>query len=234
MRRLRRGGIGLALVALSGCVTFYQPQLALQRPVAVDPQQPTNFTATRVLVRCHPAEGVEADVLCRNVRSSLSKQGAKVTTEIVRPNARAPESKEATEAPQYVIDITSKLLDHSENFLLNVLFAVSFTLVPSWEEWTFSQDVRVRDATGFVLAQQSFQERFVETVGLGIWGINAIVDLLIRPKDEQVTGDGAKAEFTRDLHAHLAQLLHNARVRARVMNSFEPEPSAEAAKGTAP
>lgn len=224
----------LALLAFSGCVTFYQPQLALQRPVAVDPQQPTNFTDTRVLVRCHPAEGVEPDVLCRNVRSSLSKQGAKVTTEVVRPNGRAPESKDATEAPQYVIDITSKLVDHNESFLLGILFAFSFTLVPSWEEWTFSQDVRVRDAAGFVLAQQAFQERFVEAVGLGIWGINAIVDLLIRPKEDQVTGDGAKAEFTRDLHAHLAQLLHNAKVRARVMNSFEPEPNPQAAKGTTP
>lgn len=220
------------MVSGSSCVTFYQPQLALQRPVAVDAQTPTNFTDTRVLVRCHPAEGVEPDVLCRNVRSSLSKQGAKVTTEVVRPNGRAPESKEASEAPQYVIDITSKLVDHNEPFLLNVLFAFSFTLVPAWEEWTFSQDVRVRDASGFVLAQQSFQERFVETVGLGIWGINAIVDLLIRPKSEQVTGDGYKREFTTDFHDHLAQLLHNAKVRARVMNNFEAEP--EKPKGTSP
>jgi hypothetical protein len=227
--------LGWAWIAAcaSGCVTLYQPLVGLQRPVAVDAQSPVNFSETRVLVRCHPAEGVEADVLCRNVRSSLSKQGAKVTTEIVRPSGRAPATEEDAPA-QYVIDITSKLIDQDDSLLLGLLNVASFTLVPSWSATTYGQEIRVRDAQGFVLAQQSLQERFVTSFGLGIWGINAIIDLLIRPKADQVTGDGFKAEFTKDFHGHLAQLLHNARVRARVMNSFEPEPLPQKPQGTSP
>lgn len=225
VRRARSLVVAGLVVASSGCVTLYQPLVGLQRPVAVDSQNPVNFTDARVLVRCHPADGVEADVLCRNVRSSLSKQGAKVTTEIVRPSGRAPATDDDVPA-QYVIDITSKLIDQDDSLLLGILNILSFTLVPSWSATTYGQEVRIRDAQGFVLAQQSYQERFVQSFGLGVWALNGLIDLLIRPKSEQVTGDGYKEEFTRDLHGHLAQLLHNAKVRARVMNAFvtEPEP----------
>lgn len=225
-------------VVMSGCVTTYQPLVGLQRPIAIDPQWNTTFTDTKVLVRCHPADGVEADTLCRNLRSSLSKQGAKVTTEVVRPGARAAASRPEDSQPQYVIDITSKRLHQRDDPLLAVLNILSFTLVPAVTEHTFGQDVSVRDAQGFILAQASFQERFIESFGLGVWALNGVIDLLIRPKEEQVTGDRYKEEFTRDLHGHLAQLLYNARVRARVMNSFAPEAppaeGAEKAKGTSP
>jgi hypothetical protein len=52
-----------------------------------------------------------------------------------------------------------------------------------------------------------------------------------------VTVDHYKEEFSKDLHGHLAQVLYNATVRARVMRSFEPEPKAGSAsppKGAAP
>ncbi len=229
---------GLAVVAIAmttGCVTVYQPLVGLQRPIALDPQTPTNFTDnTRVLVRCHPGDGVEADVLCRNVRSSLTKQGAMVTTEVVRPSGKVAAPDRIETPPQFIIDINSKLIHHEDSAILSLLCIASFTLIPAVEEWTFGQEIRIRDAQGFLLAQQSFQERFVESFGLGVWALNGIIDLLIRPKSEQVTGDGYKEEFTRDLHGHLAQLLYNAKVRARVMNSFAPEPSAEKPKGTAP
>lgn len=221
-----RIGWVLAGLAMTGCVTVYQPLVGLQRPIAVDPQSPENFSATRVLVRCHPADGVEADVLCRNLRSSLSKQGAQVTTEVVRPSGKVVASAQSEAPPQFVIDVTSKLIQHRDEPLLQVLNILSLTLVPAISETTYGQEFRVRDAQGFVLAQQSYQERFVQSFGLGVWALNGLIDLLIRPKSEQVTGDGYKEEFTRDLHGHLAQLLHNAKVRARVMNAFvtEPEP----------
>ncbi|MBL8918678.1 MAG: hypothetical protein JNJ54_07470 [Myxococcaceae bacterium] len=212
---------------MTGCVTVYQPLVGLQRPIAVDPQAPNNFSATRVLVRCHPAEGVEPDVLCRNLRSSLSKQGAQVTTEVVRPSGKVSSSAQSEAAPQFVIDVTSKLVHQKDEPLLQLLNIVSLTLVPAISETTYGQEFRIRDAQGFVLAQQSFQERFVQSFGLGVWVLNGLIDLLIRPKSEQVTGDGYKEEFTRDLHGHLAQLLHNAKVRARVMNSFVTEPPPE-------
>lgn len=222
-----RSGLVLLALAMTGCVTVYQPLVGLQRPIAVDPQAPDNFSATRVLVRCHPAEGVEADVLCRNLRSSLSKQGAQVTTEVVRPSGKISASAQSEAAPQFVIDVTSKLVHQKDEPLLQLLNIVSLTLVPAISETTYGQEFRIRDAQGFVLAQQSFQERFVQSFGLGVWVLNGLIDLLIRPKSEQVTGDGYKEEFTRDLHGHLAQLLHNAKVRARVMNSFVAEPEPE-------
>ncbi|MBE2250719.1 MAG: hypothetical protein IAE78_14375 [Myxococcus sp.] len=233
-RLVRVVGWAAIAIAMSGCVTVYQPLVGLQRPIAVDPQTPDTFAATRVLVRCHPAEGVEPDVLCRNLRSSLSKQGATVTTEVVRPAARAAAATPSDAPPQYIIDVTSKRLHQSEDALLALLCVFSFTLVPAVTEYTFGQDVSIRDAQGFVLAQQSYQERLVESFGLGVWALNGLIDLLIRPKSEQVTGDGYKAEFTRDLHGHLAQLLYNAKVRARVMNNFAPEPVAEKASGASP
>jgi hypothetical protein len=221
-----RTGWVLVGLAMTGCVTVYQPLVGLQRPIAVDPQSPENFTATRVLVRCHPADGVEADVLCRNLRSSLSKQGAQVTTEVVRPSGKIAASAQSDTPPQFVIDVTSKLVHHKDEPLLQVLNILSLTLVPAITETTYGQEFRIRDAQGFVLAQQSYQERFVQSFGLGVWALNGLIDLLIRPKSEQVTGDGYKEEFTRDLHGHLAQLLHNAKVRARVMNSFAAEAAA--------
>lgn len=233
-RLVRVVGWAAIAIAMTGCVTVYQPLVGLQRPIAVDPQSPNTFTSTRVLLRCHPADGVEPDVLCRNLRSSLTKQGATVTTEVVRPSARAAAATPSENPPQYIIDITSKLIHQHDDFLLAVLCGLSFTLVPAISEMTYGQEISIRDAQGFMLAQQSLQERFVESFGLGVWALNGLIDLIIRPKDEQVTGDGYKAEFTRDLHGHLAQLLYNAKVRARVMNSFAPEAITEKPKGTTP
>ena len=128
----------------------------------------------------------------------------------------------------------AKLIHQHDDLALAILCAFSFTLVPAIGEMTYGQEISIRDAQGFMLAQQSFQERFIESFGLGVWALNGLIDLIIRPKSEQVTGDGYKAEFTRDLHGHLAQLLYNAKVRARVMNSFAPEAITEKPKGTRP
>jgi hypothetical protein len=226
----------LVAMATTGCVTVYQPLVGLQRPIAVDPQTPSNFTDTRVHLRCHPGEAVEPDVLCRNLRSSLSKQGATVTTEVVRPAGKLAVADSNDSPPQFIIDVTSKLLAREDNPLLTIANIMSFTLVPAVFETTYGQEFRIRDAQGFVLAQQAFQERFVQSFGLGVWALNGILDLVARPKSEQVTGDGAKEEFTKDLHGHLAQLLYNARVKTRVMNSFSPDTSVvqEKPKGAAP
>jgi hypothetical protein len=231
---VRLVGWAAMAVAMTGCVTVYQPLVGLQRPIAVDPQSPTNFANTRVLLRCHPSDAVWPDELCRNLRSSLSKQGATVTTEVVRPSPRAAPAAPSETPAQFIIDITSKLIHASGDTILSLLNIVSFTIVPAVTEETFGQEISIRDGQGFILAQQSFQERFVKSFGIGVWALNGLIDLLIRPKSEQVTGDGYKQDFTRDLHGHLAQLLYNAKVRARVMKSFAPEASTEKPIGTAP
>lgn len=220
-RRMKVGSWALVALCASGCVTVYEPLVGLQRPVAIDAEQPGNFDATTVLLRCHAGENVEADVLCRNLRSSLTKQGATVTTEVVKPQRSVPkDNREAT--PEFIIDLTSKLVSQTDGTLSVLLCIASFTLIPATLSATYAQELTVRDQRGFLLGQLSLQERFVESFGLGVWAINGLIDLIDRPKSEQVTGEGFKAEFTKDLHAHLAQLLHNARVKTRVLNAFEP------------
>ncbi len=209
----------------SGCVTVYQPLIGLHRPIAVDVKR-ENFVDAKVLVRCHSDDSVDPADLCRNLRSMLSKQGATVTTEIPRPQARIAAS--TTAPPDFIIDVTSKLLAEQGAGLWWLVNLASFTLVPATSETLFSQDITVRDAQGFLLSQENLQERFIFSFGLGIWALNGILDLLVRPASEQVTGAVASEEFTRDFHGRLSQLLYNARVRARVMRSFEPEPSAKA------
>jgi hypothetical protein len=220
---VRAGWLVVALISM-GCVTVYQPLVSLQRPIAVDPAWSNTFTGTKLLVRCHQSDGVEADALCRNLRTAFSKQGATVSTEVVRQQGRSAMTPNA-DPPQFVMDVTSRRVSQSGSGLSTLLCIATFTIVPQVEEYAFAQDVTVRDAQGFILAQQTFQERFVESFGIGVWAINGLLDLVVRPKDEQVTGDRYKEEFSKDLHGHLAQVLYNATVRARVMRSFEPEPA---------
>jgi hypothetical protein len=236
---VRAGWLLMGLIS-TGCITVYQPLVGLQRPIAIDPYASNTFEGNRLHVRCHQGDGVEADALCRNLRTAFGKQGAQVTTEVVRQQGRAPAATTNPEPPQYVMDVTSRRVAENPGGLLGALICgFSFTLIPVVDEYTFAQDVVIRDRQGFILAQQTFQERFVESFGFGVWALNGLIDLIVRPKTEQVTGDRYKEEFTRDLHGHLGQLLYNANVRARVMGSFAPEaPKAEAAsekpKGSAP
>ncbi|MCU0695030.1 MAG: hypothetical protein MUC96_00725 [Myxococcaceae bacterium] len=232
---VRAGWLVVALIS-TGCVTVYQPLVGLQRPIAIDPSWSNTFAGTKLHLRCHQADGVEADVLCRNLRTAFSKQGAAVTTEVVRQPGRSAMAPNA-DPPQYVMDITSRRVGQSASALSAVLCIITFTIVPQVEEYSFAQDVTVRDAQGFILAQQTFHERFVESFGVGVWAVNGLLDLLVRPKEEQVTGDRFKEEFSKDLHGHLGQVLYNASVRARVMRSFEPDAPAKPAekpKGAAP
>jgi len=211
-------------VAASGCVTVYQPLVGLHRPTAVDVRR-ENFVDATVLVRCHPDDSVDPGELCRNLRSMLSKQGATVTTEIPRAQGRIESRFSAP--PDFTIDVTSKLLAEQPAGLWWLVNIASLTLVPATSEALFSQDVTVRDAQGFLLSQENLQERFIFSFGLGIWALNGVLDLLVRPASEQVTGTVASEEFTKDFHGRVSQLLYNAQVRARVMRSFEPLPSAK-------
>jgi hypothetical protein len=223
----------VALLFLSGCVTVYQPLVGLQRPYAVNPLASNNFEGTRLLVRCHDADGVEADELCPKLRSMFSKQGAAVSTELVRPN-RSIASAPRGEAPQFIIDVKSKVISRSSSPISWILNVVSFTLVPGFMEATFGQDVVVRDGEGFILAQGGFQERFVTSFGFGVWALNGLMNWLVRPKDQQVDADGQRAEFTQDFQGHMSQLLYNARVRSRVMHNFEPDRTSAAKPAGAP
>jgi len=223
LRRCCLSAVALALAAFaSGCVTVYQPLTSLQQPVVVDPGLP-NFEGMRLLVRCLPNEYLgasDSQRLCRRVGQLFRNQGAEVDIEVPR-NGRSTRDEEVSMTPDLIVDLKSRQLHQQDSTLMAILSGLTFTLVPTWSEYTFAQDITVRDTTGFLLAQDSVQARFIEYYGVGIWGVNWVLDLLVRPDEDELAGDNAKKDFSRDYYGHLSQLVYNARVRSVVLKGFE-------------
>jgi hypothetical protein len=212
-------------VLSSGCVTVYQPLVSLQRPVVVDPRI-ANFEGQRMLVRCIPGDYLQpadADQLCRNVRSLFTKQGAQVEVEVPRAGVSARDEQGGPKA-DLIIDLKARLVHEESSALLGVVSGLTLTLVPVISEFTFAQDVTIRDSSGFQLASDTLQGRFVRYTGIGIWAVNSALDLLVRSEAEELTGDAPKKDFSRDFHGQLSQLAFNARMRSLVMRSFEEPP----------
>ncbi len=207
----------------SGCaVTVYQPLVSLQRPVAVDPQI-ANFEGQRMLVRCIPGDYLEPDdaqQLCRNVRSLFTKQGAQVEVEVPRAGMSARGEQEGPKA-DLIINLRARLVHQENSALLWTLSGLTLTLVPAITEFTFAQEVTILDSSGFQLASDTLQGRFVRYTGVGIWAVNSTLDLLVRSDEEELTGDAPKKDFSRDFHRQLSQLAFNARMRSWVMRGFE-------------
>jgi hypothetical protein len=228
-RRAGEAGRGLLLlwgVLLSGCgVTVYQPLSSLQRPSIVDPRL-ANFEGMRLLVRCVPGDytqAPDAELLCRKVGVLFRNQGAKVETDVPR-NGNSSRSLEGGAQPDLIVDLSSRLLHKETSGPLWALTALSFTLIPAFTEYSVAQDVTIRDASGFLLASDSLKARFIEYFGAGMWGVNWLLDALVRPTEEELTGEAPARDFSRDFYAQLSQLAFNARVRSDVLRSFEPRP----------
>lgn len=220
----RLAGLAMAVVA-SGCVTVYQPMRTLQRPVAIDAERP-NFEGLKLLVRCHPDEAVDAPALCRRVSALFVKQGAAVRIEIPRP--QAPKTRpDAAPKAELILDVKSRRLHENSSVFYWVANLMSFTLIPAVTEATYEQEISVRDQEGFVLAEATMQARFIESFGLGAVVAEAFGDLLGRTKDEAVLGENHKKDFTKDFYSHLSQVVHNGRIRSRVLHNFDV-PSASA------
>jgi hypothetical protein len=240
-RPLRSGArmlLALApLFTFSGCMTVYQPMMSLQRPVAVDPQDP-NFKGQRLLVRCIPGEWAdpgESQTLCQNVSTLFSNQGAKVDVEIpgetfgeddeheapavrAAQKARAPPSR-----PDLIIELSARRLAYDNTGLNWFLCWATLTLIPAVTDVTFAQDVVVKDADGFLLVQDSLQARFIRYFGFGVWAINGLADLIVRSKEEKLLGDAPRRDFSHDFHEHLSQLALTATVRERVLHNFHAD-----------
>ncbi|HVG63319.1 MAG TPA: hypothetical protein VNA24_32440 [Hyalangium sp.] len=209
----------------SGCVTVYQPLVSLQRPVVVDPRI-ANFEGQRMLVRCIPGDYLEpgdADQLCRNVRSLFTKQGAQVEVEVPRAGMSARGEQDGPKA-DLIIDLRARLVHEESSALMGVVSGLTLTLVPSISEFTFAQDVTIRDSSGFQLASDTLQGRFIRYNGIGVWAVNSALDLLVRSDEEELTGDAPKKDFSRDFHRQLSQLAFNAHMRSWVMRGFEEPP----------
>jgi hypothetical protein len=210
---------------LSGCVTtVYQPLVSLQRPVIIDPQV-TNFEGQRLLLRCVPSDYLgpeDSRLLCRRLRTLFTTQGAQV--EVSQGGRTSGEDKEGAARPDLIIELRSRLLHEDNSTLLWVLSGLTLTLVPAITEYSFSQDVTIRDSSGFLLASDNLQARFVRYSGFSVWAVNGVLDLLVRPEAEKLGGDTANRDFSRDFYGQLSQLAFNAHTRSVVMRGFELEP----------
>lgn len=215
----------LALFGSSGCitVTVYQPLVSLQRPTVVDPRV-ANFQGDRFLVRCVPGDAMgraDTALLCHKIAALLQHQGATVDTDV--PTGRGasftPEVR-----PDLVIELQSRNLYAENNWLLTYASVLTFTIIPAMSEQDFACDVAIHDANGFLLASDSLQARFVNYLGIGIWAVNAALDVAVRPEDERVTGDSAKKAFSKDYYRQLSQLVLDAKMRAAVLRGFSARP----------
>lgn len=241
----------LVVATAAGCVTVYQPVTALQRPPSVDPSA-QNLAGLHVLVRCVPSEGAdqgESSELCQNMSALYSNQGARVDTEvpdeqglgIERNEAEGPEqwaqpgqAAAPPSRPDLIVELKARRVHEDNSAALWVLCLATFTLVPAITEATFAQEVMIRDADGFLLVSDTLQARFIRYFGLAYWGINGLLDLIVRPKGEGLTGNNHKRDFSRDFHGQMSQLAFHAVTRAKILQSFAAEPASPQQKPEAP
>jgi hypothetical protein len=216
----------LLLLGLSGCtVTVYQPLTGLQRPRVVDPSV-ANFEGRRVLVRCHPGEYLNVSSsrqLCRAVATAFRNQGAAVEFEVPRPGRGS--AREGEGRPDLVIDLRSRLLHQDESNLQWILSYFTLTLFPTSTEFTFAQDVTIRDPEGVLLVADTLQARFIRSFGAGVWAVNWALDHAVRKEEDKLSGDAAKRDFSRDFYGQLSQLAFNAQMRSWVLNGLEGRPA---------
>jgi hypothetical protein len=229
--------VTLIAAVFAGCVTVYQPLMSLQRPAVVDPQL-ANFQGRRFLVRCvSDAQLAPSDAqgLCLKLRSLFAVQGAEVAIEVPIEGMPGGGVRATEQQPDLTIELRSRLVHEANNRLLWILSVASLTLVPTIAELTFVQDVTIRDGSGFVLASDSLQGRFINYFGFGIWAVNSALDFLVRSQEEKLTGKQAHQEFTRDFYRQISQLTFDAHMRSMVLRGFQPQPApaAEQARGPA-
>lgn len=234
MRRkaMSRLAFMILLAALGqGCFTVYQPLVGLQRPVAIDPET-ANFAGLRLRVRCLPNDALSAaelDVLCQRVSALFSNQGAEVDT-VTERGGLSDELDGTARKPDLVVDLKARVLQQERNALLWMLSSMTMTLMPMVEEYVFAQDVTIRDAEGFLLVSDSLQGRFVRYIGAGIWSVNWLLDVIAREEADELTGDAAQRDFSRDFYTQLSQLTFNARGRWLVLRPASvPAPIGDAA-----
>lgn len=217
--------IAVAILA-NGCVTVYQPLTSLQKPTALERSE-TNFAGQRMLIRCVPGDylkAADAQRLCTRLSSLFSQQGAQVDITVPRPGGSGPDPVGGGR-PDLVIELTSRLLHQENPSFLWAACLFSCSVIPAYTEYSFAQDVSIRDADGFELASDSLQARFVTYTGAGLWAVNRTLDLAVRDESEHLTAGAAERDFSRDFYRQLNQLAFNARIRAAVLRNFEPAAS---------
>lgn len=201
----------LACLLATGCVTVYQPMSGLHRPIAIDPAY-ANFAGMRFTLECRRGRDDvlgedEARDLCRKLTRVFENQGAEVETDVL-----GGEPGPADEAPRAApnrlhVQLTPRLIDQRT---LNVLW------LPFWTvrtEYTFAQDISIRDASSFLLVRDTLTGRFVRRLGFS---------------------SDAEEEFSRDFYGQLSQLALNAKLRHDVLREPVEAPPAAAPPAATP
>jgi hypothetical protein len=224
----------------AGCVTVYQPLATLHRPIVIDTGV-ANFDGMSILVNCVPTDFMDrtaADQLCQRVQTLFENQGATVQTiSRVGEAAREQEEEAAEEGPVGPSDLTVELrarrIHEEKHPFLWVISFMTLTMLPAMTEYTFAQDITIRDQAGFLLVTETIQARFVRYFGGGIWAANQLLDWFVREEADKLMGKAAARDFSRDYYGQLSQMVFNARMRWRVLREAErgPEPRASGKGG---
>lgn len=226
--------LGLALAgAGTGCVNVYEPLSGLNRPIVVDTTA-ANFQDLNLAIYCPPGGGIyvsEAAVVCRNVGRLFENQGAVVTT--ATRDRRMNEEGEAAAPPDLILELRARDVKQTNDPLSWMLCVGTFTLAPGITESSFTQDVTVRDGTGFLLGTDTLRGRLIRSFGVGVWAGNKFLDLVWRDKEEEVVGDLSKRELSADLYQQLSQIVFNAKMRWEVLQEG-PTVSVTPNSGSAP
>ncbi|MCB9797224.1 MAG: hypothetical protein H6741_31435 [Alphaproteobacteria bacterium] len=217
----RRWPLAALALVLSGCVHVYQPMYGLQQPVVVDPTA-ANLEGVRITLRCYPGDALndmEADDLCDKVSALFENQGATVTlasSVAFRDEPTGDQAQEAPPAADLVVELRARELHKSNDTLRWFLCIGTYTLVPAITEYTFAQDVTVRDGGGLLLARESMSGRMIRYFGLGTWASNVVLNLVWRDEEDKIEADTAQRELSDDLYRQLSQVVYNAKVQWQV------------------
>jgi hypothetical protein len=196
-----------ACSVLAGCMSVYQPMTGLQRPIAINIDY-ANFQGLELSLQCLPGPIVtdtEAEDLCRKLARLYENQGATVETRTTPGRVGDPEDEitdvkapgdAATPTMALSVELSSRLIHKEET---NILWWSITT------DYTFAQDIVIRDATGFLLLRETLTGRFRKSLGF-----RAL----------------AAEQFSRDYYAQLSQLALNAKMRREVLSESRPKPVA--------
>ena len=234
--KLVRPAAAVSVVALlaqcTGCVPIYQPLRGLNTPLAID-WKVRNFAGTRLLVHCPPGEWpdrLSTDELCRKVGVVFENQGATVTTFTPEGGVEggigevSETAAETTPETDLQLELRTRKIDQKHNPVMWVLSAISLTIIPASVEYTFAQDVVIRDGTGFLLAEETYQGRMVTQFGVTIWVGNAHLNLWRLP-DDKLTEESLRKDLSDDLFGQLSQDVFNAKMQWLVLQQTPPASS---------